>query len=83
MKPTCLKDIYPNASILEDGRHIRYTTFKAHGNHPAGTQCWASRQNNGLILRHEYDNGDVIDEDGTRFVLAGYETFGDELDLAY
>lgn len=83
MKPTCLKDVWPHACVLPDGQRIRYTTFQAHGNHPAGTKCWVSRHNNGLILRHEYDNGDVIDEDGARYVAAGYESFNTELSLAY
>ncbi len=40
-----------------------YKTRKAHGNHPAGTICLASRIDNRTILL-EYENGDFVEAHG-------------------
>lgn len=46
----------------------RYTTTKKHGKFPAGTECWASRTDDDLLLL-EYDDGTKIKLKGDWYLL--------------
>lgn len=50
---------------------IDYVTRKAHGNHPVGSKCLASRDFGILIL--EFENGDVVKLPGHEFYCEGIE----------
>ena len=45
--------------IYKNFQDLPYKTNQAHGNHPAGSECLASRINEHTILL-KYSNGDVI-----------------------
>lgn len=46
---------------LPHGTSVRYVTRVAHGSHPAGEECLATRVDE-ITLRLQFDNGDVMED---------------------
>lgn len=63
LSPGHLARVTARMGCLAPGDRRRYTTRRAHGSHPAGTECYVSRTD-GCTLRLEYDDGEVIDVSG-------------------
>lgn len=67
---------------LQPGEKKPYITQRAHGEHPIGSPCFASRPHCD-VLRLEFDNGDVVDTHGHAAGLEEVEELPAELALAY
>lgn len=71
---TALDSFY--GTEIKPGAVVEYTTQRAHGKHPKGSRCKASRhgrRRRTLVL--EFENGDKVTLDG-RYYLHGIESIG-------